>query len=141
LPKFAEKALNAYSQRFGVRGLGSEGGAYAPSPCQVCHGRTGDALRSDHDQSFPERFDLERVENRRVSFRSIHLTPVATAAVAALLAALLWLSAPAAIGRMLRPSEALLAAAGILALLEWWRGRRLRRQREQIESMRDSALW
>jgi len=119
-----------------------EGGSYALSPYQACHGTSGSAtLRSDHDQSFPERFDAARVENRLVSFRTIHLTPIATAALAVLLATLLWLSAPVAIGRMLRPWEALLVAAGILALLEWWRGRRLRRQREQIESMRDSALW
>ncbi len=145
LPKNpVRKALDAYSLRIGVRVQGSGGTRRLMRCCRGAGvpGTGGPAmLCSDHDQSFPERFDTSRVENRLVSFRAIHLTPVATAAAAGLLSALLWLAAPVAIGRLLRPWEALLVAAAILALLEWWRGRRLRRQREQIESLRDSALW
>jgi len=68
-------------------------------------------------------------------------TPFTSLFVALLLGALLWLAAPIAAGRALRLWEALVAALVILALLEWWRGRRLRRERKQVESMRDSALW
>ena len=98
-------------------------------------------LRSGHDQSFPQRFDGSHVENGLVTFRTIRLTPIGTFAVAVLLGALLWLAAPTAIGRALRPWEAFVSAAVLLALLEWLRGRRLRREREQTESLRDSALW
>lgn len=71
----------------------------------------------------------------------MHLTPMASVVVALLLAALLWLAAPVAIGRALKPWEALVFAAAIFAFLEWWRERRLRRERLQTESLRDSALW
>ena len=81
------------------------------------------------------------VQNGLVTFRTMRLTPIATFVVAVLLGALLWLAAPAAIGRALKPWEALVSAAVLLALLEWLRVRRLRREREQTESMRDSALW
>ena len=81
------------------------------------------------------------VQNGLVTFRTMRLTPIATFVVAVLLGALLWLAAPAAIGRALKPWEARVSAAVLLALLEWLRVRRLRREREQTESMRDSALW
>jgi Flp pilus assembly protein TadB len=71
----------------------------------------------------------------------MRLTPITTLVVAILLGALLWLAAPVALGRALRPWEACVATAVILLLLEWWRGRRRRQEHEQIESMRDSALW
>ena len=71
----------------------------------------------------------------------MRLTPITSLVFALLLAALLWVAAPIAIDRALRPWEAVVVAVVILALLEWWRGRRLRREREQVESMRNSALW
>ncbi|CAA9385857.1 MAG: hypothetical protein AVDCRST_MAG51-95 [uncultured Ramlibacter sp.] len=58
-----------------------------------------------------------------------------------LVAALLWFAAPIAVGRSLKPWELLVVALISLAVLEWWRGRRLRQEREAVESMRDSALW
>lgn len=70
-------------------------------------------------------------------FRTMRFTPIAALVVAVLL----WLAAPAAIGRALKPWEAVVSAAVVLALLEWLRVRRLRREREQTESLRDSALW
>ncbi|NPC58388.1 hypothetical protein [Caenimonas soli] len=76
-----------------------------------------------------------------MSIQTLRITPIASFVIAFLLGGLLWLAAPVAIGRALRPWEALAGAAAILALLEWWRGRRLRREREQIDSLRDSALW
>ena len=73
--------------------------------------------------------------------RTMRLTPIATLVVAVLLGALLWLAAPVTIGRALKPWETLVSAIVLLALLEWLRVRRLRREREQTESLRDSALW
>lgn len=73
--------------------------------------------------------------------RTLYLTPIATLLVSVLLGALLWLAAPVALGRLLRPWEALVVAAAIWALLEWLRERRLRRERRQIDGLRDSALW
>ncbi len=71
----------------------------------------------------------------------MRLTLRATLVVTVLLAALLWLAVPVVIDRPLRLWEAFIVSAAILTVLEWWRGRRLRRKREQIESLRDSALW
>jgi membrane protein implicated in regulation of membrane protease activity len=71
----------------------------------------------------------------------MRLTPIASLVFALLLGALLWAAAPIAMDRALKPWEAFVVAVVILALLEWWRGRRLRRKREQVESMRNSALW
>ena len=76
-----------------------------------------------------------------MTFRTMRLTPIASLVFALLLGALLWVAAPIAIDRALRPWEAFVVAVVILALLEWWRGRRIRREREQVESMRNSALW
>ncbi|TFY99901.1 hypothetical protein [Ramlibacter rhizophilus] len=56
-------------------------------------------------------------------------------------AALLWLAAPAWLSRELQGWELLLATAVAWLLAAAWRRRMLRRQREQIESLRDSALW
>jgi membrane protein implicated in regulation of membrane protease activity len=81
------------------------------------------------------------VENGRVNFQTMRLTLIANLVAAVLLGVLLWVAVPAAIGRPLRLWEALVLAAGALALLVLWRGRRLRREREQTESLRDSALW
>lgn len=76
-----------------------------------------------------------------VPFRTMRLALITTLVVAVLLGALLWVAVPGVIGRPLRFWEALALPAAILALLAWWRGRRLRREREQIASLRDSALW
>jgi hypothetical protein len=105
-----------------------------PRPC---------VLRLDHDQSFPEEIGAFGVENGvgLVSFRTMSIKPIFTLFLAALLGALIWLGAPVAIGRPLSPWETLVLAAVIWGFLEWLRGRRLRREREQTESMRDSALW
>lgn len=77
----------------------------------------------------------------QVLSRTMRITPVATLFIAASLGAVIWLGAPVAIGRALKPLEALIIAAVVLVLLAWWRGRRIRRKRAQTESMRDSALW
>lgn len=98
-------------------------------------------LRSDHDQSFPQRFDAFLVENGLVTIRTMHLTPIGNLVVAVLLGVLLWVTVSVVIGRPLRLWEAFIFAAAILALLEWWRGCQFRREREQTESLRDSALW
>jgi len=76
-----------------------------------------------------------------VTIRTLLLTPIGTFVLAILLGALLWALAPALIGRSFRLWEAFVAAAAILVLLEWWRRRWLWREREQTESLRDSALW
>lgn len=76
-----------------------------------------------------------------MSVRTMRITPLATLVTAGLLGASLWLAAPIAIGRALTLWEAFVATAVILVLLEWWRGRRLRRARAQAENLRDSALW
>lgn len=81
------------------------------------------------------------MENGLVSFRTTPLTLIAMLAVAVLLGALLLVAVPVVMGRPLRLWEGFVVSAAILAVLEWWRGRRLRREREQIESLRDSALW
>ncbi|MFL6691545.1 MAG: hypothetical protein ACJ8GO_01155 [Ramlibacter sp.] len=54
---------------------------------------------------------------------------------------LAWFLAPSAMGRSLRVWELALIAAVVLGLLQWQRHRRLRRYRQEIESIRDSALW
>ena len=71
----------------------------------------------------------------------MRLTPITILLLAVSLGALLWAVAPAVMGRSLLLWEALLLTAAIMVLLEWWRRRRLWREREQLESLRDSALW
>lgn len=99
------------------------------------------ALRSGHDLSFPQQFDASGVENGFVAIRNLFLTPVGTFVLAVLLGAVLWVVAPVAVGRPLSLWEAFVATLAIVLLLEWWRRRRLWREREQLESLRDSALW
>lgn len=72
--------------------------------------------------------------------RTIRVTLIATL-VLAMLGAVLWLAVSALAGRPLNIWEACAVSAAVLAVFEWWRGRRLRRQRQRIESLRDSALW
>ena len=71
----------------------------------------------------------------------MYLTPMGNFVVAVLLGALLWVVIPVVTGHPLRLWEVLVAAAAILALLEWWRARQIRREHEQTENLRDSALW
>lgn len=105
---------------------------------EQCHPLT---LHSCHGQSFPQRPDADHVENGPVSSRIIRLTLIATLVAAILLGAVIWLAAPVITGRTLNLWEACAVSAVILATFAWWRRRRLRRQREQIETLRDSALW
>lgn len=81
------------------------------------------------------------MEDGRVTIRTMHLTRIANLVVAVLLGGLLWVAVPVVIGRPLRLWEVFVAVSAILALLELWRGHRLRRAHEQTESLRDSALW
>ncbi|TWO68440.1 hypothetical protein FN976_22675 [Caenimonas sedimenti] len=74
-------------------------------------------------------------------FRSVRPSPLLTPVVSAMLALALWALAPFLLGRDFRTSELLLVAALAVPLLEWARRRWLRREREAIESLRDSALW
>jgi membrane protein implicated in regulation of membrane protease activity len=76
-----------------------------------------------------------------VLIRTLLLTPVGTFVLAVLLGALLWAVLPAGMGRPLGLWEAFVVTAAIVVLLEWLRRRRLWRKREEIESLRDSALW
>ncbi|OOG40480.1 hypothetical protein B0B52_13335 [Polaromonas sp. A23] len=71
----------------------------------------------------------------------MRLTPISTFVLAVLLGALLWAVAPVAMGRPLMLWEGVVVAVAIFALLELWRRHRLWREREQTESLRDSALW
>lgn len=71
----------------------------------------------------------------------MRLSTVGNLVTAIVLDALLWLAAPVVVARPLERWEVLVVAAAIFALLELWRGLRLRREREQTESLRDSALW
>jgi hypothetical protein len=81
------------------------------------------------------------VQNGFVLLRSLRLTPLTTVAGSALLALVLWGLAPMLVGREFHLRELLLVAAVVVPLLEWRRRRALKREREQIESLRDSALW
>ena len=76
-----------------------------------------------------------------MQFRTLRFTPIATLAIAVALAAAIWLVTPVLSGRQLRLWEVLVVLAAVFAMLEFWRARRLRREREQTENMRDSALW
>lgn len=58
-----------------------------------------------------------------------------------LIAALLWFAAPFVIERKLEPWELAGSATLAYVLIELWRRRRARQQRQQIEQLRDSALW
>jgi len=62
-------------------------------------------------------------------------------AVSLLAAAVAWVVAPAAMGRSLKGWEVIAIGAAALGLLQWRRQRRLRLQRQALESIRDSALW
>ena len=62
-------------------------------------------------------------------------------AISLLVAAAGWFFAPAVLGRSLAPWEALVPGGIAFGLLHWLRGRNQRRQRQVVESMRDSALW
>jgi len=96
--------------------------------------------RSKAERGYTLAFDLVQPA-AKAELLAITAEHVVDDAVALLLGALLWFAAPIGIGRALRPWEALVVAVVILALLEWRRERRLRREREQVESMRNSALW
>ncbi len=71
----------------------------------------------------------------------MRLSPILTLVASLLVAGLLWLVAPVMVGRPLKPWELLGVAIIAFAVLVWWRGRRLRHERRELESMRDSALW
>lgn len=81
------------------------------------------------------------MQNDLVPMRSLHLTPLATVVSSAVLALVLWGLAPVLVGREFHLRELLLLAALLVPLLEWRRRRALRRERQEIESLRDSALW
>jgi hypothetical protein len=70
-------------------------------------------------------------------YRHRAFVPLATAVITACA----WFSAPFALGRKLGAVEALVVAGASFAALAWWRARRFRLERQQTESMRDSALW
>ena len=70
-------------------------------------------------------------------YRSRAFVPVASL----LVTCALWLLAPFILGRSFRPLELVLLAAVSVALFAIWRVRRLRTERMEAESMRDSALW
>ena len=72
---------------------------------------------------------------------ALRSTPIAPLAAAAFLALALWTLAPLVVGREARAPELLMAGAGIAVALEWLRRRLLRRERQYLESLRDSALW
>lgn len=106
-----------------------------------CNGVTVRCCALTTIRSFPDPFAAFACRKWLVYSRTMRITPLASFVLALLMAALLWLAAPSAIGRALRFWEAITVAAAVLALLEGWRGRRLRRAREQTESVRHSALW
>jgi hypothetical protein len=58
-----------------------------------------------------------------------------------MLALALWALAPWLVGRAVQAREVLLITAFAAPLLEWARRRWLRRERQALESLRDSALW
>lgn len=68
-------------------------------------------------------------------------TMIATLVLAVVLGVVLWLAIPTVAGRPLNFWEACLVSAAVLVIFKWRQGRRLRRQRRHLESLRDSALW
>ena len=85
----------------------------------------------------PDRSKIAGTSPRHCMFSSQFLVVLGSAAVTLLA----WLVGPPAIGRSLKSWELVLVAAVALGLLQWQRQRRLRRHRQEIESIRDSALW
>ena len=81
------------------------------------------------------------MQNGLVPIRNFWLTPLAPVAVSVMLGFALWALAPLLAGREFQPREVLVIAALAGPLLEWARRRWLRRERQAIESLRDSALW
>jgi Flp pilus assembly protein TadB len=57
------------------------------------------------------------------------------------LIALAWLAGPSLLGRAFRAWELLALAAVVLAVLAWRHRRARRRERQDLERLRDSALW
>jgi hypothetical protein len=70
-------------------------------------------------------------------YRSRLTVPLA----AAFVTASAWFLAPLWAHRSLGLAEALLVGGASVAVLGSWRARRLRRDRQKTEELRDSALW
>ena len=65
----------------------------------------------------------------------------ATIAFLILVVGLFWVIAPMVIGRSLGPWEISLVAVVVVAMVWAWRWRQQRQKRQELESLRDSALW
>lgn len=76
-----------------------------------------------------------------LQFPPRHVSRILVPLAFLLLTALAWLAAPATLGRKLTPWEVLVVLAVLLGVGAWRRRQRLRRERQEMESMRDSALW
>lgn len=70
-----------------------------------------------------------------------HVPRISALLVSTALAAIFWFAAPLALGRELEAWEWALFAAALIGPWAWWRRRRIRREREYLENLRDSALW
>lgn len=66
---------------------------------------------------------------------------ISTVIFALALGVVLWVAASAITGSSLNIWEVCVVLAAVVAVLGWWRRRLARLRREQIDSLRDSALW
>lgn len=80
-------------------------------------------------------------KNTGVPFRTHFIASFAPVALLIVVVALFWVIAPMAIGRSLATWEIALGALFVVAMQWAWRWRRRRQKRQELEGLRDSALW
>jgi len=80
-------------------------------------------------------------KNSRVPYRTLFLASFAPLALLIVVVGLFWVLAPKAIGRSLATWEVALVAVFVVAMQWAWRWRQQRLKRQELESLRDSALW
>ncbi len=80
-------------------------------------------------------------KNTNVPLRINLFASIAPIALLIMVVGLFWVVAPMAIGRSLAVWELILSVVILVAMLWTWRWRRQRQKRQELEGLRDSALW
>jgi uncharacterized protein YjiS (DUF1127 family) len=80
-------------------------------------------------------------KNKPVPFRTNFFASFAPIAILIVVIGLFWVIAPMAIGRSLATWEIALVTVFVVAMQWAWRWRQQRQKRQELEGLRDSALW